>query len=414
MKKARSDSRLGLVLVMALLLGLGLAAGCRHAGSGHGKGTIFSSRAYQGHASDADNDNLVQVWPKIRGTRLDDCQTCHWGQPVKNNTAAVVIPNPCSYCHYLQHPPAGWTDLPNNIYDTLNQFGRDYLAHGRDNRALRKIADDDSDGDGFTNAEEIKDLRYPGSAASYPGLALCPVITVTLAQIRAMPEHVQFGLANTTKQQFDYYATYGGVKIIDLLTDQGLGGSTVASATNIDILSPDGFAQTFTVAEITNQFPPHQFFPGLGSADLGPDCGLIEYPAETYGYGYGDTIGDEQWHILAYEREGLPLDPVWLNPVSDKIEGEGPFRNIIPPGSTNYLLNQPDRGKGISYAGCAPTVPTWVYNSANDHNAGRMAKGAVIIRIKPMPTTCEEFDLINGGYGLADAEQLLIYGHGVE
>lgn len=400
------------VLMVAALLAAALTVvQCAHSGDDDDD-VILSSRSYQGHASDRDNNNLVSVYPKIYGTRLDDCQTCHRGQPVIDDKANTVNPNPCSYCHYIIHPPAGWTNLPTKMYQTLNQFGLDYKMYGRSEAALRKIADLDSDGDGFTNKEEILDLRYPGSADSYPGLAMCPTLTVSMSDIKALPKHVQFGLANTTKQQFDFYATYGGVKIIDLLADQGLAGATLAAATNVDILSPDGFSQTFTVAEITNQFPYHQFFPGFGSDLLAPNCAFVEYPDNTYTYGYGDTITDDQWHILAYEREGLPLDPVWLDPVTNRIEGEGPFRNVIPPGNSDPLLNQPDRGKNADLTGC--TMPEWNYNTLKDHNAGRMNKGAVIIRIQPMPTTCEEFDLINGGFGLADAEQVLIYGHGVE
>jgi len=42
-----------------------------------------------------------------------------------------------------------------------------------------------------------------------------------------------------------------------------------------------------------------------------------------------------------------------------------------------------------------------------------MVKGAVILRIQPMPDGCEEFDLINGGWAMIQDQSLLIYGHGV-
>jgi hypothetical protein len=247
---------------------------------------------------------------------------------------------------------------------------------------------------------------------SYPGLELCPVIIVTLAELKAMPSHTQFGLANTTKQQYDFYATYTGVKIKDILEAKGI---DITGVTSIDVLAPDGFAKTFTVEQITGQFPDHRFYPGFGVGDLGTDCAFVEYPDETYGLAYGDWIGaelgHEQWHILAYEREGLPLESCYPDPVTGRIEGEGPFRNVIPPGSPNDDLNTPDRGKNVDVSGC--TLTEWNYGYEKDHNAGSMVKGAVIIRINPMPGGCEEFDIINGGWAMIDAGVILIYGHNV-
>jgi len=372
---------------------------------------VISSRAYQGHASDVDINNFVKTHPSAVGTRLDDCQTCHKGGMV-NNGVSDVHANPCDYCHYIIHPPAGWTGLPTTFYETLNPYGAEYNDTGRDGKALLEMDPNDSDGDGYTNKDEIDDLRYPGDAGSYPGLELCDVIKVTMDEIRAMPAHTQFGLANTTKQQFDFYATYKGVKIAVILEELGI---DLAGATSIDVMSPDGFAKTFTIEQITQQFPDHRFYPGFGVEDLGADCAFVEYPAETYDLAYGDWIGQElgheQWHIIAYEREGAPMEKCYLDPVTGRIEGEGPFRNIIPPGYADDL-NTPDRGKGWNTAGC--TMPEWNYNSAKDHNAGAMVKGVVIIRINPMPEGCQEFDIINGGYALIDEEAILIYGHNVD
>ena len=373
---------------------------------------IVSSRSYQGHASDADINNFVREYPFTVGTRLDDCQTCHTGGTVLDDEAGEVHANACDYCHYVIHPPTGWTDLPTGFSETLNPYGAAYDGAGRNAGAVGEIDGVDSDGDGFGNGEEIGDVRYPGDDTSYPGLELCPVITVTMTELRAMPSHTQFGLANTTKQQYDFYATYTGVKIKDILETKGI---DLTGATSIDVLAPDGFAKTFTVEQITEQYPDHRFYPGFGAEDLGTDCAFVEYPDETYGLAYGDWIGaelgHEQWHILAYEREGLPLESCYLDPVTGRIEGEGPFRNIIPPGSMTDDFNTPDRGKNVDVSGC--TLPEWNYDYDKDHNAGSMVKGAVIIRINPMPEGCEEFDIINGGWAMIDAAVILIYGHNV-
>lgn len=396
----------------AALLLLPLAVSFQAAGCSDkedvGAPPLESSRSYQGHSNDADIDNFVREYQHTVGTRLDDCQTCHRGGTVLDDEQGEVHANPCDYCHYVIHPPDGWTGLPEGFDETLNPYGADYDEAGRDAAAVPAIAALDSDGDGYANTDEIEDLRYPGDEGSHPGLPLCAVRTVTMNEIRALPAHSQFGLANTNKQQFDYYATYRGVIIKDILDYVGV---DLGGATSIDVLAPDGFAKGFTVAQITDPYPPHRFFPSFGVQDLGDDCAFVEYPADIHGYAYGDTIKDVQWHILAYERDGLPLEASYLDPVSGRIEGEGPYRNVIPPGAPDDALNQPDRGKNWDTSGC--TLHEWDYMSDKDHNAGGMVKGAVILRIHPMPEGCEEFDIINGGWAMVDAEEILIYGHGV-
>jgi hypothetical protein len=373
---------------------------------------IRSSRSYQGHASDTDINNFVKAYPHTVGTRLDDCQTCHTGGDVSDGEGGTITANPCDYCHFVVHPPAGWSGLPTTFAETLNPYGAAYDDAGRDGAAIAAIAGLDSDGDGFDNEDEIDALRYPGSAGSYPGLELCAAVKVTMAELQQMPNHTQFGLANTTKQQYDYYATYTGVKIVDLLEEVGV---DLTGATSVDIMAPDGYARSFTVEQITQQYPDHRFWTGFDVDALGTDCAFIEYPPETYGLGNGDWIGQslghEQWHMLAWQRDGAPLEPCYLDPVTGRIDGEGPFRNIIPPGSEDDALNTPDRGKNQDVTGC--TLPEWNFDGFKDHNAGSMVKGTVIIRINPMPAGCEEFDIINGGWAMIDEESILIYGHGV-
>ncbi len=409
----KNASYIGLTLVIAALAMAAVVItglGCSDDGITRSN-YVVSSRFYQGHATDADINNFVSTSPATVGTRLDDCQTCHTGGTV-NDGGGDVHANPCDYCHYILNPPEGWTGLPTTYAETLNPYGTRYFQMGRDKAALREIQSDDSDSDGYANSEEIDDLRYPGDANSYPGLSLCPVIKVTIEELKAMPAHTQFGLANTTKQQFDYYATYTGVKIKDILEAKGI---DLTGATSIDIMAPDGFAKTFTIEQITQQYPDHRFYSGFGVADLGTDCAFVEYPANTYGLAngawIGQELGQEQWHIIAYAREGMPLEKCYLDPVTGKINGEGPFRNIIPPGSPSDDLNTPDRGKNQDTAGCSEAE--WNFDGDKDHNAGSMVKGTVIIRINPMPEGCQEFDIMNGGYALIDEEAILIYGHNV-
>ncbi len=63
----------------------------------------------------------------------------------------------CSLCH---------TSAPN-----LNPYGAAYKAAGRNPAALAAIETLDSDGDGFTNLQEISALYFPGNAADHPPAA---------------------------------------------------------------------------------------------------------------------------------------------------------------------------------------------------------------------------------------------------
>jgi hypothetical protein len=110
--------------------------------------------------------------------------------------------------------------------------------------------------------------------------------------------------------------------------------------------------------------------------------------------------------IFAYERDELHIEQSLLNPENGKIDGEGAYRQVVPqsePGS-------PDRGSKYS-----PTEfdDGWDYDENKDHNAGSCVKGAVAIRINPMPSGYEEFDWKNGGWSLITNELIIIYGMGV-
>jgi hypothetical protein len=74
---------------------------------------------------------FVAKYPAVRGTQLDSCTTCH--MPV--------------------------------VKDFLNPYGLD-LREAKMN--FQEIEGLDSDGDGKTNIEEIRDHRFPGSHATFP------------------------------------------------------------------------------------------------------------------------------------------------------------------------------------------------------------------------------------------------------
>jgi hypothetical protein len=387
-------SRNLIAFFMALLLGIFLGCGESDDDSEEMEEQV-SSRAYKGHENDIDANNLVSVYPSIVGTRLDDCHTCHTGEMEEGKLAG----NACDYCHKLTHDGAGYTFM-----ETLNPFGLDYYNAGRDKEAIKSIKSKDSDGDGFKNDEEILALRYPGSSLSQPGQALASMRIVSVDELRAMPAHSQFMLSNTTKQQFDDFVTYKGAKVKDMFAALGI---DLTGATGVTVIAPDGFMKSFPVEYVDEVFPKPIFYSGLDVDTLGPECGFVIYPEETpEGLSDGEPIPGEHWFMLAYERDGMPMESSYLDAVSGSIEGEGPLRIVVPQAEPG----KPDRGLKFSPSGCNDGFD---YDENADHNAGSMVRGVIAIRIDPMPAGVEEFDYMNGGWAYIDAGQLIIYGHNV-
>lgn len=81
-------------------------------------------------------------YPGINGTRIDSCSLCH--------TSSIP---------------------------SLNSYGSDYASNGRNSAALGVIENQDSDGDGFTNIQELTALTFPGNAADPPVVAATPTNT---------------------------------------------------------------------------------------------------------------------------------------------------------------------------------------------------------------------------------------------
>ncbi len=379
--------------------------------AGNGMGISSSgvtSRSYNGHHADKfDINNFVSVYPGKVGTRLDDCQTCHYQGNVTPKTGPLLYKNACDYCHLYVHPDPNITDGPTSIPATLNSYGKDYDDAGRSKSAVRNIAGTDSDGDTYTNVKEIKALRYPGDPNSKPGQPWAPVKVLHWKKIRSLASSAHLQLSNANKQPYDEYAYYKGVKIQKLLTAIGVNLAPGTTVTGITVIAPDGFTKDFTLDQINNKFPDGLFYPGLNTGTLGPDCGFVEYPPSQYttGLGWGASLPD-QWLILAYQRDGARMEPSYLDSANNRIAGEGPYRIIVPqttPGT-------PDRGLSYSPTACGDSYD---YLGSKDHNAGAMVKGVIAIRINPMPEGYEQFDYQNGGWAYIDAKELIIYGQGI-
>jgi hypothetical protein len=371
----------------------------------------LSSRAYKGHESNADMNSFASVYPATIGTRLDDCQTCHKGDTFSydkgGGNIASVFKNACDYCHLIQHPDADFIEAqPTGYTQTLNPYGTDYSEAGRSRQAIRDIADSDSDSDSYSNKDEIADLKYPGDPDSMPGQQVAPSVIMTMADLRALTAYDQFLLCNSSKQEYDDYASYEGVKLKDLLEALAVDPND-PDIEGITVIAPDGYMKDFSMDQVLNPFPASLYYAGLDNATLGAECGFVNYP-DTLPAGLvdGEEIPGEQWLSLAYLRDGLPMDPSNLDISSGRINGEGPFRIIVP----QSIAGSPDRGSKYSPSDCNDGFD---YDDSKDHNAGAMVRGVTGIRINPLPAGTEDFDNRNGGWAFIDSESVIIYGHGI-
>jgi hypothetical protein len=397
-----------MIPLLALLLAAALLSflGCVNEPSGE----LVSSRSYSGHESDLDANNFVRAYPAAVGTRLDDCQLCHHagieGTSTKDGPGGLSdIENACSYCHLIPFPDTTYSDgVPATYWDTLNDFGQDYMTAGRTQAAFEAIAAEDSDGDLSDNAAEIADNRFPGNPNSKPGNPIAATIELTHAQVAAMTQHSQFLLMNTSRQQYDDYTTYTGPTVKDLLDAAGV---DLTGATGISVFAPDGFKKDFSLSNINDQYPDGQYW-YVDQSLMDSTLRFVNYPTPipdkpgggSY-VGNGDAL-EELWLTIAMQRDGAALDTSYYDAVTGKLEGEGPFR-IIPPQST---AGRPDRGNGQPQDG---SDITWNYLSSLDHNAGSSVRGLCIIRINPMPADVEEYDTTNG-WSLIEDKKIVIYG----
>jgi hypothetical protein len=398
-----SNTRSTRGLLLAAILGLGFAGWLATARAGQ---EAVSSRAYVGHETDADMNGFIRQYPGAAGTRLDDCQTCHRGGVRGTDTEREY--SPCGYCHLRAFPNARYaTGVPKDYEATLNAYGLDYKKAGRAFVAFAAIAGRDSDGDGKPNGIEIADLRNPGDPASRPGQPLAPTIVLGWDEIRKLPVQSQFLLMNKTTQHRDEYATYKGVRIIDLLSAAKI---YLTGVTGITVYAPDGYSNDYSLEDINAPFPEGVYYDGpLSFGDS--DRALLEKPAALPpGVKDGRRISGRPWLLLAYEREGLPLDPAAYEKATGKLVGEGPYRLIRPQ---RELLGDPSRpGRPDRSVNAMKYGDGWDYSDKIDHNAGAGARGACVIRINPMPEGYEEYDWKNG-WPLIGEKKVVIYGRGV-
>jgi hypothetical protein len=352
--------------------------------------------AYRGHADDRDIDAVLSAYPGARGGPGDSCATCHAGGTVKGISpgSAARSENHCDFCH------AAVVRDKRDVRDTLNAFGRAYLAAGRTAAAVASLGPGDSDGDGASNDAELRAGTNPGDPASSPSAPVAPSRTYTLGALKAIGRPIeQTVFLNSTKSRSgDAYADYRGFVLADLLQAIGL----LDTAESVDLLSVDGYERTFTLAELRRAWPQGQPAIGLGKGDLGP-CGWVSYTARSLPA--GKPLADARI-LLAFEENGQPLEKARIDPASGRIVGKGPVRSVVP----QFVVSPPDLPQTSDSACAAKVGAPYRFHEEYDHNAGASQSALVAIRVKPLPKGTRDVDWQTAAEKRLAREEIVVFG----
>lgn len=364
----------------------------------------IADAAYDHGGADTDSAVFLDVYPDKAGTKLDSCALCHSGGTYTNYKGREVALGSCQWCHYSY----GY-DMSGNIEGTLNQFGKDYRDGGRDSQALYSIEMSDSDGDSYSNADEIAALRFPGNINDDPTKIAAPYRVFTRQELEH-DMHTQFMLMNTHKSG-DFYAEYSGVTIAELLDSAGI----LSSANGITVYAPDGWSQYHPLDYDTDPLLYHvygsypeadYYYNEQADEELSPN-GWCDYSAPSNtGRSHGDPINNPNGlkTILAILRDGEYLQPGVLDE-DNRLDGEGPFR-VVPP---QKMPGPPDQGTKADDP-ANPDKWIWPFDEAADHNAGFATRSATIIKVEPLPAGTTDIDTLEAGWNFVDESKILVYG----
>ncbi len=363
--------------------------------------TLTATLAYSGyhHMGEKDLSRFLKVYPDKKNTKLDSCALCHTGGKYFKKSGVSTSLGSCQWCHYRY----GY-DMSGDITSTLNPYGKDYLSHGRNEKAITNINAIDSDGDTFSNQAEIESIRFPGNREDDPDKRIAPFREYTMKQLESLPRHTQFLLMNSNKSG-DFYAEYKGVALTVLLRDAGIS----KDATGIYVYSPDGWSQYYpleydpdpSLYQVFGTYPSSVYQYNL-QADK-THGGWCDYSAPSCS-GRADndkiTVQGGLKLILAYERDGKKLQPGVLN-INNILDGEGPYRIIVPQKNPG----PPDQSSNASNQNVI-----WPYNSGWDHNTGASSRSVAIIKVVPLPEGTTDIDLLEAGWSSVEQGKIIIYG----
>ena len=349
--------------------------------------------AYKGHGNDRDVQALLEVHPGLRGTAADSCETCHRSGTVPGpaHAPAPRHVSHCDYCHAVTDfgkKPAG---------PTLNAYGLAYRAAGRGAQAIKALDGQDPDSDGVPSGTELRQGTNPGDAASHPGLPLAPHRAFTLQEIRSLSPVVSARIfLNSEKSRGgDTYHHYRGNRLSQVLDAVGL----APGAQSVDVIAIDGYETTLTLDELRRSWPQPRVAGGLDRSNLG-ECGWVSYGPGPEGGAAGLPAAPV---LLAFEENGVMLEPARLDPASGRITGKGSLRVVVP----QFEPGPPDLPLTADAACAARVAPEHRYNAAYDHNAGRSVGAVAALRVNPLPRGTRDVNwrALSGG-----GERVVVFG----
>jgi len=370
-------------------------------------GMVSAARAAYHHMDEQDGPRFQETYPELAGTKLDDCTLCHRGNQYTTGMGNVVTESSCQFCHVTY----GY-DGSGDILETLNGYGQDYRSAGRSVDAFGAIENKDSDNDTYSNIDELTAIRWPGDASDDPGKVAAPHIVITLEDLEAdFAYHEQFMLMNTSRSG-DYYATYGGVAMQDLLETAGRKNKY----TSITVTAPDGFSFNFDREDndgenyfIEGSYPPAiYYYDSLADTANGGWADYSSPGCQGRTNGQPITVDGGLKLILAYKQDGTYMDVAYLDQ-EGRIEGSGPFRAVPPQRLPGY----PDQ---LSTA--ETPYDFWQYDAdelETDHNGGFSARGVAAVRVEPLPDGTTEYDWqtteTDAGWAFLTNKEIVVYGN---
>jgi hypothetical protein len=334
--------------------------------------------AYKGHANDRDVNAILSMYPDLKNTAVDSCATCHKSgkAPEPEQQQGTRDENNCGYCH------AVYVENKRDIRETLNRYGDAYSAAGRSPEAVRTLARQDSDGDGFSNEVEFFKGTNPGEFDSNPSARIAPYRIFTSSEISEMsPAVSQTVFLNTSHSKAgDFYNEYRGYRIYEMLRVAGVSDK----ATSVDFISLDGFVGTFTIDELKKSWPQGAPVMGLGKKEIGP-CGWVNY--NVPGLDPEKALPNASI-MLAFEENGKKIETARMEPETGKISGTGPLRLVVP----QTRISPPDIPMYGEKSCQEKAAPEHRFNDSYDHNGGRSSFAIVAIKLKPLPKGTRDFE----------------------
>ena len=352
--------------------------------------------AYKGHADDSDVDALLAAYPKLKGTAMDSCATCHRSGEVPDSgrPGKMRRENHCDFCHVVH----GYQKR--EAKETLNRYGAAYLAAGRGAKAVQALANKDADSDGFSNDAEFLKGTNPGAPESNPSARIAPSRIHTAAEIRTMsPVVSETVFVNTAKSRSgDSYNGYRGNRVFELL--QAIG--TADAADSVDFISLDGYERTQTIDELKKAWPQGAPVTGLGVEQLGA-CGWVNYNAPGLD---AKRMLPAVNILFAFEENRKKLESAGFDPETGRIIGAGPIRLIVP----QARLSPPDLGQRADPACANQVAESYRFHEDYDHNGGKCSSAIIAVRIHPLPKGTRDFEWETVREQFIASEKIVFFG----